>query len=379
MCDTLFGSVERLFFKCLEFSSKRAAAPPTNKSADEAALSKEIEDLLSSSLVGDVTTAGWDVKIGIENLLRSALRGDTEIRFHSGSVDVNSRGLLAILFTRIKDRVVATAASSEPQRSASGTVVVGGASIPDIVFETPQVQRQYCPFCDADVTLVRCDTCEVEANAFQMAQTLDGSLFPKVADLFIRCLSLHTSGGAPESAATLRTEVDTLLSSSEIDELERGGWDVKLSIAKLLKDALTGVRSIKFDEVKGAIDPNSRAVFACLVHILRDRIAQDPSIAAAGFELERPYMPATVTPRLVTLRFHLNDNTRRFLEAHSDLFTRVSKLIVRGGSDREWVSDLLKDSLAYLITDSLFPSTESSHGSYISATSARKLDDCAAH
>ena len=86
MCNPLFDEVEALFFKCTTFTDKhKQNSMPghtaqdqelhlVNGGAEEDVLSAEISDLLNGQRMQAALAANWEVKIGIESMLRSALR-----------------------------------------------------------------------------------------------------------------------------------------------------------------------------------------------------------------------------------------------------------------------------------------------------------------
>lgn len=90
--------------------------------------------------MSQATVAGWDILVGVENLLNSALNGEREICFVGGNVDASSRGLLGILFRRIKRKVTEEITSNESSESPSS-----------VALAMPHIQEEACPLCGADM------------------------------------------------------------------------------------------------------------------------------------------------------------------------------------------------------------------------------------
>jgi hypothetical protein len=366
VCGAVFHEVESLFFKCYEFSRRRKASDPSeNLAPDEEALSREIQTLIGSSGVAGIIARDWQVTVGIENILLSALRGDSELRFHAGDVDVNSRGVLAVLFNKIKGRLEAsegtsvpstaspsapstsTQASSQdaelpppPTASASTSTsrsmentqksnYAASTSSKPVAAKYANVQLFICPLCDEEMFDGRCLPCGIHINAITKAQELEKSFFKNVKDLFFR-LALS------RSPMVMRSEVEALLEGEEILSLVKGGWELSGGVSKLLRSALSGQMKFKFLPGKG-IDPNSRGVLGCLFNYLRDGLAQCPQAMKGGVEIEKPYLPEEESLAFTTRRFPLIDRARSFLTESIDIFRRVVDILVEGGSDEEWV------------------------------------------
>jgi len=274
---------------------------------------------VSSGEVADAVEHGWEISAGIETLLKSALQGDREIRFHPGDVDTNSRGLLALFFNRIREHV-ATAASAAGQAA-------------ELVFDTPTVSRPECPICRTETTGDDCRTCNVARNAMELGKRLEKTLFKKVKDLFFKVVLSRTP-------AEFSTEVEELIEGEEIRRLESGGWLLKGGIAILLRAAASGAKNFKFVGAMN-MDSNSRGVLSYLFNTITDSLPGNAEAVAVGITVEKPYIAQEEPLELVTSRYPLREHTRRFLNARADVFRRVSAIIVSGGSDSEWVSFVL--------------------------------------
>ena len=104
----LFDKAERIFFRCIETQMlSQAGAVANDVDIDQLRISvmHDIEALLSSNELNELERCGWDIKPGIDMMLRSAIRGDSEIHFRSGNADTNSRAVFAVLVERIRKRM----------------------------------------------------------------------------------------------------------------------------------------------------------------------------------------------------------------------------------------------------------------------------------
>lgn len=350
---------ESLFFKCYEYAQRRNESDPgKNMGPEEEALSREIDALIGSSGVAEAIGRGWEITVGIENLLLSALRGDSDIQFHAGDVDVNSRGVLSVLFNKIKERMGQTSSGEIPPDSGNGPSVVTSSSHsasstdrpyyssasdtsskPRAAAKSSSMQLCICPLCDGEMADDRCLPCGVHTTAIFKANELKTTFFNSVKELFFKLV-------LSRSPMMFRAEVEALLDGEEILNLVKGGWELNGGVSKLLRAAMNGEMKFKFQTAKG-IDPNSRAMLGCLFHHLREGLAECPQAHTAGVEIEKPYLPEEESLAFTTRRFPLQDKARGFLTESIEIFRRIVDILVEGGSDEEWVifHDVLRFSV----------------------------------
>jgi hypothetical protein len=349
LLGSLLRETENLFFRCYEYAQRRNESDPgKNMGPEEEALSREIDALIGSSGVAEAIGRGWEITVGIENLLLSALRGDREINFHAGDVDVNTRGVLSVLFNKIKERIgqssgneTSTGSVNEPSTAASSSEANSSAdrqyasaadtsSKPRAAAKRSSVQLCICPLCDEEMTDDRCLPCGVHTTAIFKAHELKKTFFNKVKELFFKLV-------LSRSPMMFRGEVEALLDGEEVLNLVKSGWELNGGVSKLLRAAMNGEMKFKFQTAKG-IDPNSRAMLGCLFHHLREGLTECPQALTAGVEIEKPYLPDEESLAFTTRRFPMQDKARGFLTESIEIFRRIVDILVEGGSDEEWVS-----------------------------------------
>lgn len=321
LCSAVFRECEELFFKCLDMHRQHRAGEGTSDVQEqEHALLEEIDTFVYSDVFIQLTSRGWDIAKTVETLLHSAFHGELNIKF-CGLIDVNSRGLFAILYNRIKDRVAALVGSESAENA--------------LVFEEVSADEFCCPFCNEIIDDI-CQSCGVKKSAVAKARQEKEKLFKTISDLFIKII---TKGRANEDqvvcAKDIQDEIECLLKSDEMIGLVEGNWDVIGCVVNLFRAASSGATHIAFEQIDH-MDPNSRGLYACLVNQIRQELQSLSSSTPIECELERPFLSEDLSVRFTSHRFPISAILRGLLVAHKDMFLGITKMLVQGGRELEW-------------------------------------------
>ena len=320
VASDLFNQIEDLFFKCVDYSRTKIDCDDSNRYES---LSKEISSLLINRDMKFLKMTNWDISFGVENLLRSALDTQNEIRFHSGSVGVNSRGLLSILFNRIKTKIKAA-------YGINNSLAYSGLLALDSNF-------QLCPLCNIDMSVNDCSFCGFVKSSLEFSLSHKNTTFLSIKNKILEISSLHHSQSLIENDMDFKIKFDAFIEREEMYLLLNGNFKLYKLIYHLLDSIRKNKAPVKFYGIK-SVDLNTMGVYAVLINYLINELSSNDQ-----YVFENPYYSSSEHNIILQNGiFPMSSATKIFIEKHYDILLVIANLIVFNGKDLEWVINYFK-------------------------------------
>ena len=315
VASDLFNQIEDLFFKCVDYSRVKINGDDSSRYES---LSKEISSLLINRDMKFLKITNWDISFGVENLLRSALDTPNEIRFHSGSVGVNSRGLLSILFNRIKTKIKAAYDINNSLGFSQSLVI-------DFNFQS-------CPLCNIDMSVNDCSCCGFVKTSLEFSLSHKNTTFLSIKNKILEISSIDHTPSLIENDMDFKIKFDEFIETEEMYLLLNGNFKLYKLIYHLLDSIRKNKSPVIFYGIK-SIDLNTMGVYAVLINYLIGELSSN-----YRYVFEKPYYSSSEHNAIPQHGiFPMSSVTKVFIEKHYDILLVIANLIVFNGKDFEWV------------------------------------------
>mmetsp|Transcript_5198 Transcript_5198/g.7998 ORF Transcript_5198/g.7998 Transcript_5198/m.7998 type:complete len:1640 (-) Transcript_5198:13-4932(-) len=254
----LLESVESVFMKCVDHYESSSE----NNTLAHSELVAKVEDVLSSADMVCVIAANWHIKDLVAHLLRSILGNEKQITFSSHIlewIDVNSTALFTILVDRINEKL--------ENRSLSARYSV----------QRPLVfTESWCCPCCGDVNAIstqECPACAVHKKVISICKAGNVAIVIHAAySLFMACVDFLEGEGCDDARRLELTETgEALLSSEDMTTAVQSGWNIKDSIAHLLRSIISGIKHVTVNS-SIMMDKNSTALYMLLVDRINENL-----------------------------------------------------------------------------------------------------------